>query len=158
VYHAAVSALVPKYGGYIAERADGLCLVAFSRAESAIAWALACQGALLDAPWPEQLLKHELCEPMSATVVIQASEVGAGFPHARLPGSTPGPAEAYLAAVLWGLCVDAWFLEARQCGWSCLSLPLQGPHFNYPLLTAHFCTHIPWIVHICVCMHAVSRL
>ena len=75
VYHSTVSALISKYEGHVVEMVDGLCLVAFLRAENAIAWALASQADLLMAPWPEALLGHELCEPMSATVVLQSGQV-----------------------------------------------------------------------------------
>jgi class 3 adenylate cyclase len=56
--------------------ADGLCLVAFQRPEQAIAWALACQAALMAANWPEELLEHELCEAMTTTLAVSSTQVG----------------------------------------------------------------------------------
>jgi class 3 adenylate cyclase len=70
LYHRVVSALLPTYQGYVVEMADGLSLVAFQRPEQAIGWAVASQAALISASWPEELLQHELCEPISTTVAV----------------------------------------------------------------------------------------
>jgi hypothetical protein len=75
LYHRVAAALLPKYLGYVVEMADGLCLAAFQRPEQAIAWALASQAALIDAAWPEALLKHELCEVITSTVAVTSTEV-----------------------------------------------------------------------------------
>jgi class 3 adenylate cyclase len=84
LYHRVVSALLPKYLGYVVELADGLCLAAFQRPEQAIAWALAAQAALIDAAWPEALLENELCEVITTTVAVSSKQVSAKPVRARL--------------------------------------------------------------------------
>jgi class 3 adenylate cyclase len=79
LYHRVVSALLPKYLGYVVEMADGLCLAAFQRPEQAIAWALASQAALIDAAWPEALLEHELCEVITTTVAVSSKQASEGL-------------------------------------------------------------------------------
>jgi class 3 adenylate cyclase len=73
LYHATVCELIPRYSGYIVEMAEELSLLAFQRPEAAIGWALAAQAALLAADWPRALLEHELCEPITTTMVAAAA-------------------------------------------------------------------------------------
>ena len=57
------------HGGYIFESngdddgaCGGLVLAAFPRPEGALRWCLACQSAMVQQEWPEELLQHELGE------------------------------------------------------------------------------------------------
>jgi hypothetical protein len=52
-------------GGYLVENTDGLLLVAFPASPSpgpALRWAVSVVRACLHAPWPQELLEHELGE------------------------------------------------------------------------------------------------
>ena len=48
--------LIEKHGGYEVKTIDDAFMVAFTSALDAVAWALECQQALLEAPWPTSLL------------------------------------------------------------------------------------------------------
>jgi hypothetical protein len=73
LYHTTVSQLLPGYCGYVVEMAEELSLCAFQSPEAAIAWALAARASLLAADWPAELLEHELCEPITTTLVTAAA-------------------------------------------------------------------------------------
>jgi class 3 adenylate cyclase len=70
MYHDKVQSTLQKYGGYVAELADGLALVVFPHPAEAIRWALEVQKRLMAAPWPQKLLEHELCEPVVTAMAI----------------------------------------------------------------------------------------
>ena len=84
LYHSTVTELVPQYSGYIVEMAEELSLLAFQRPEAAIAWALAARERLLAADWPQELLEHELCEPITTTLVAAAAVSHSHFLPPRL--------------------------------------------------------------------------
>lgn len=65
LYHSIVRRELLSFDGYLVEAVDGLCLTAFPTASSAIRWALASQQQCLHAAWSEELLYHELCEPIA---------------------------------------------------------------------------------------------
>ena len=48
--------LIDKHGGYEVKTIGDAFMVAFTSALDAVAWALDCQQALLEAPWPTSLL------------------------------------------------------------------------------------------------------
>jgi hypothetical protein len=57
--------LLGSLGGYLNTAADGLVLAAFPALPStapALRWALSCVRSCLHAPWPQELLEHELGE------------------------------------------------------------------------------------------------
>ncbi|KAL6753208.1 hypothetical protein V8C86DRAFT_3019502 [Haematococcus lacustris] len=53
--------------GYLVELSGGLCLAAFLSPAAALLWALQLRADLLEAPWQEELLAHELCEEVNVT-------------------------------------------------------------------------------------------
>jgi class 3 adenylate cyclase len=72
MYHDKVQRTLQKYGGYVAELADGLALVVFPHPAAAIEWALEVQQRLMAAPWPKKLLEHALCELVVTTVAFES--------------------------------------------------------------------------------------
>ena len=52
------------HGGYLVQASGGLVLAAFPRPEGALRWCLACQSAMVQQEWPEELLLHELGEEL----------------------------------------------------------------------------------------------
>jgi class 3 adenylate cyclase len=86
LYHDKVQRTLQKYGGYVAELADGLALVVFPHPAAAIEWALEVQKRLIGARWPRKLLEHELCEPV-VTMVALDDEVSERVPQLLFPGT-----------------------------------------------------------------------
>ncbi|KXZ44953.1 hypothetical protein GPECTOR_60g730 [Gonium pectorale] len=64
---------------------SGKLSAAFSSAAVAVTWALDLRDALLGAPWPQELLAHELCE------VVEARDGSAAWPAAAGAAKPQGP-------------------------------------------------------------------
>ncbi|KAG2493662.1 hypothetical protein HYH03_008176 [Edaphochlamys debaryana] len=65
IFHDTVAQQLNAADGYVVELVDGLCLAAFRSPADALLWSLRCGRALLQAPWSDELLEHELCEEVS---------------------------------------------------------------------------------------------
>lgn len=68
--HGCVAELSHKLGGYLAESGDEQLHVVFSGAAEALLWALAVHQALMELPWPDALLDHEMAEELIVGDVV----------------------------------------------------------------------------------------
>lgn len=66
-FHFTAKHTLARRGGYMVECVDGLFLASFVNPWDALTWALRCHQRMLMAAWPEELLKHELCEQIAVT-------------------------------------------------------------------------------------------
>ncbi|KAG1667756.1 hypothetical protein FOA52_016195 [Chlamydomonas sp. UWO 241] len=60
-----VTACVHKHNGYVVEHDDGFCLSAFRTAIDAVQFCIDMKALMMTAPWPAELLEHELCEEVT---------------------------------------------------------------------------------------------
>ncbi|KAG2429952.1 hypothetical protein HYH02_013903 [Chlamydomonas schloesseri] len=70
LHHDIIRRLLAQHDGYESATEGDSFLVAFADPASAVAFATACQLALLKAPWPEELL----CHPDAAPVVVDPTD------------------------------------------------------------------------------------
>lgn len=63
------------------ECVDGLFLASFVNPWDALTWALRCHQRMLMAAWPEELLKHELCEQIAVTQVSTTAKTLRSHAH-----------------------------------------------------------------------------
>ncbi|KAJ9532991.1 hypothetical protein QJQ45_018077 [Haematococcus lacustris] len=78
--------------GYLVELSGGLCLAAFLSPAAALLWALQLRADLLEAPWQEELLAHELCEEVAVAQAVDVQqELHPLRPRQEEEGATPQP-------------------------------------------------------------------
>ncbi|KAJ9533873.1 hypothetical protein QJQ45_026962 [Haematococcus lacustris] len=78
--------------GYLVELSGGLCLAAFLSPAAALLWALQLRADLLEAPWQEELLAHELCEEVAVAQAVDVQqELHPLRPRREEEGATPRP-------------------------------------------------------------------
>ncbi|KAJ9532985.1 hypothetical protein QJQ45_018084 [Haematococcus lacustris] len=78
--------------GYLVELSGGLCLAAFLSPAAALLWALQLRADLLEAPWQEELLAHELCEEVAVAQAVDVQpELHPLRPRQEEEGVTPQP-------------------------------------------------------------------
>ncbi|GLI68045.1 hypothetical protein VaNZ11_012368 [Volvox africanus] len=68
--HSCVAELSHKWGGYLVEATDEQVHAVFPGAADTLLWALAVHQALMELPWPEGLLVHELAEELIVGDVV----------------------------------------------------------------------------------------
>ncbi|GIL52667.1 hypothetical protein Vafri_8489 [Volvox africanus] len=68
--HSCVAELSHKWGGYLVEATDEQVHAVFPVAADTLLWALAVHQALMELPWPEGLLEHELAEELIVGDVV----------------------------------------------------------------------------------------
>ncbi|KAG1672359.1 hypothetical protein FOA52_010977 [Chlamydomonas sp. UWO 241] len=75
-----VMACLHKHNGYVVEHDDGFCLSAFCRAVDAIHFCSEMKVLMMTAPWPAELLEHELCQEVTegGCVVLRGPRVKSG--------------------------------------------------------------------------------
>ncbi|GFR44062.1 hypothetical protein Agub_g5222 [Astrephomene gubernaculifera] len=64
LHHDCMRRTAVRFGGYESQTEGDSFIIAFHCADSAVQFALAVQQALLDEPWPRELLAHEKCRPV----------------------------------------------------------------------------------------------
>ncbi|KAG1672367.1 hypothetical protein FOA52_010985 [Chlamydomonas sp. UWO 241] len=75
-----VTACVHKHNGYVVEHGEGFCLSAFCKAVDAVHYCIDMKALMMTAPWPAELLEHELCEEVTegSRVVTRGPRVKSG--------------------------------------------------------------------------------